>query len=144
MQEAGNHYSVYIVKDANNIKLTRYLRRFVIERLGHRPPFHLFWLHTSEGTMFCVAADKAVHRIMEDFFKEAVRLQHCSTATRLYTGSSKNELAKAIAIGILHYEPKGSNAKSFGGSVISATAAARANEAIVSEAMAAFNRGYKQ
>ena len=144
MQEAGKHFSAYMVTDAKTIPLTRFLRRFLIKRLGYKPQYHLFWCNTTEGTLFCVAADKAVQRVMFEFFLEAVELEHCVGASPVYSGHSKNELAKTIALGILHYETKGNHAKSLGGSVISATAAARANKAITSEAMAAFNRGTRQ
>jgi hypothetical protein len=134
------HYSVYLVANAKTIPLTRFLRRFLIKQLGYSPQYHLFWLHTIEGTLFCVAGNKTVQRLMFEFFLEATHLEHCLGASPLYVGKSKNELAKTIALGILHYQPKG-RAKSLGGSVVSTTAAARANGAIRSEAMAAFNRG---
>jgi hypothetical protein len=143
MQETGNHHSIYIVTDANTINLTRFLRRFFIKRLGYRPQYHLFWLSTTEGTMLCVSGDMTIRRIMGDFFQEAINLSHCSTASPFYIGSSKHELAKAIAIGILHYQPKG-RAKSFGGSVISATAAAKAAKAITEKAIHAYNKGIRQ
>ncbi|MNG19624.1 hypothetical protein D3C84_1038040 [compost metagenome] len=80
---------------------------------------------------------------MDNFFKEAVTLKHCSTASPFYIGSSKHELAKAIAIGILHYQSKG-RAKSLGGSAISATAAAKAVNAITEQAIHVYNKGIRQ
>lgn len=144
MQETGTHYSIHLVTDVRTIKLTRFLRRFFIKQLGHRPDYHLFWMSTNQGTMVCVSGDKTIHRIMDEFYKEAINLKHCSTVHQVYVGASKNGLANAIALGILHYESKGDRARSLGGSAISPTAAVRANEAIKNEAMTAFNRGLRQ
>lgn len=118
LQEAGNHYSVHLVNDAKTIPLTRFLRRFIIKRLGHRAYYKIFWISTTQGTMFCVSTDKTVQRIMADFFQESVTLQHCTTATPLYVGRNKNELANAIAFGVESYKSKGNHAHSIGGSVL--------------------------
>lgn len=118
LQLKGSHYSVYCVTDANTIKLTRFLRRYLIKQLGHRPQYHLFWLHTSQGTLIYISSDMTVRRIISQLYKEATALQHCSTASQVYVGNSKRHLADAIACGVDSYKPKGNHAHSVGGSVL--------------------------
>ncbi|MGH9916736.1 MAG: hypothetical protein ACRD63_15780 [Pyrinomonadaceae bacterium] len=122
LYESGKQYSIYMVgPGVNIIKFTRFFRRFLKQRLGIRPKFHLFWFATSQGLCVAISANMAVRRIIDDFYAEAVRLQYVEAAYQLYVGGNKTKLTTTLAAFMLQYQPQ-KGIRTLGGSVVSPTA----------------------
>lgn len=120
--EAGKQYSVYIVGPRVNVlKFTRFLPRFLKQRMGIRPKFHIFWFATSEGMCIAISANMAVRRLIDDFYKEAVNLRYIEAAYQMYLGGNKTKLTSTLAVFMLQYQPQ-KGIRTLGGSVVSPTA----------------------
>ena len=120
--ETGTQYSVYMVGPGVNVlKFTRFLPRFLKQRMGMRPKYHIFWFATSEGLCVAISSNMAVHRIIDDFFKEAVKLRYVEGAYQMYIGGNKTKLTTTLAAFMLQYQPQ-KGIRTLGGSVVSPTA----------------------
>jgi len=120
--ETGTQYSVYMVGPGVNVlKFTRFLPRFLKQRMGMRPKYHIFWFATSEGLCVAISSNMAVHRIIDDFFKEAVKLRYVEGAYQMYLGGNKTKLTTTLAAFMLQYQPQ-KGIRTLGGSVVSPTA----------------------
>ena len=120
--EVGKQYSVYIVGPGVNImKFTRLLPRFLKQRMGMRPKYHIFWFATSEGLCIAISSTMAVRRIIDSFYKEAVSLRYIEGAYQMYIGGNKTTLTTTLAAFMLQYQPQ-KGIRTLGGSVVSPTA----------------------
>ena len=120
--ETGTQYSVYMVGPGVNIlKFTRFLPRFLKQRMGMRPKYHIFWFATTEGLCVAISSNMAVRRIIDDFYKEAVKLQYVEGAYEMYIGGNKAKLTTTLAAFMLQYQPQ-KGIRTLGGSVVSPTA----------------------
>ncbi|WP_141250049.1 hypothetical protein [Pseudomonas sp. ACN8] len=122
LYESGTQYSIYLVGPRVDIvKLPRFFRRFLKQRLGMRPKFHLFWFNTNRGLCIAISSTMPVRRITEDFYTDAVRLGHIEGAHQLYIGGNKTTLTTTFATITNQYQPQ-FGVRTFGGSVVSPTA----------------------
>ena len=120
--ETGTQYSVYLVGPrVNIIKLTRFLPRFLKQRLSVRPAYHIFWFATSQGLCVAISSNMAVRRLIDDFYKEAVKLRYIEGANQLYIGGNKTKLTTTLGALTLQYKPQ-KGIRTLGGSVVSPTA----------------------
>lgn len=120
--ETGTQYSVYMVGPRVNVlKFTRFLPRFLKQRTGMRPKYHIFWFATTEGLCVAISSNMAVRRIIDDFYKEAVKLQYVEGAYQMYLGGNKTKLTTTLAAFFLQYQPQ-KGIRTLGGSVVSPTA----------------------
>lgn len=120
--ETGTQYSIYIVGPRINVlKLTRFLPRFLKQRMGMRPKYHLFWFATTSGLCVAISANMAVRRIIDDFYKEAVKLRYVEGAHQMYLGGNKTKLTTTLGAFLLQYQSQ-KGIRTLGGSVISPTA----------------------
>lgn len=120
--ETGTQYSVYMVGPGVNIlKFTRFLPRFLKQRLSVRPKYHIFWFATSQGLCVAISSNMAVRRIIDDFYKEAVKLKYLEGAYQLYLGGNKTKLTTTLAAMMLQYQSQ-KGIRTLGGSVVSPTA----------------------
>jgi len=110
------HYTLYNITSMKPIIVTRLLRRYLVEHLGIRPEYKVFWLSTTNGTLFCVSGDLTVFRMLPDFIDRAITLQHCTSADVLYAGRGKSMLGRVIEDGVNEYLPRGYHQRAFGGS----------------------------
>ncbi|WP_353740748.1 hypothetical protein WHX55_15720 [Pseudomonas fluorescens] len=122
LYESGTQYSIYLVGPQVDIaNLTRLFRRFLKQRLGVRPKFHLFWFNTEFGLCIAISSTMPVRRITDDFYKDAARLGHIEAAQQLYIGGNKATLTTTLATMTNQYQPQ-IGIRAFGGSVVSPTA----------------------
>lgn len=122
MYETGTQYSVYMVGPGVNVlKLTRFLPRFLKQRMDIRPKYHIFWFATTEGLCIAISSNMAVRRIIDDFYKEAVNLRYIEAAYQMYLGGNKTKLTSTLAVFMLQYQPQ-KGIRTLGGSVVSPTA----------------------
>lgn len=122
MYETGTQYSVYMVGPGVNIlKFTRFLPRFLRQRMGMRPKYHIFWFATSDGLCVAISSTMAVRRIIYEFYEAAVKLRYVETASQLYVGGNKTKLTTTLAALTLQYQPQ-KGIRTLGGSVVSPTA----------------------
>lgn len=120
--ETGTQYSVYMAGPRVNVlKFTRFLPRFLKQRMGMRPKYHIFWFATTEGLCVAISSNMAVRRIIDDFYKEAVKLQYVEGAYQMYLGGNKTKLTTTLAAFFLQYQPQ-KGIRTLGGSVVSPTA----------------------
>ena len=120
--ETGTQYSVYMVGPGVNVlKFTRFLPRFLKQRMGMRPKYHIFWFATTDGLCVAISANMAVRRIIDDFYKEAVKLRYVEGAYQMYLGGNKTKLTTTLAAFMLQYQPQ-KGIRTLGGSVVSPTA----------------------
>ncbi|MGH8386696.1 MAG: hypothetical protein ACRESJ_14560 [Pseudomonas sp.] len=103
------------------MKFTRFLPRFLKQRLSVRPKYHIFWFATTEGLCVAISSNMAVRRIIDDFYKEAVKLCYVEAAYQMYIGGNKTKLTSTLATFTNQYQPQ-FGIRTFGGSVVSPTA----------------------
>ena len=83
--ETGKQFSVYMAGPGVNVlKFTRFLPRFLKQRMGIRPKYHIFWFATSQGLAVAISSTMAVRRLIDEFYKEAVKLKYLEGAHQLY------------------------------------------------------------
>ncbi|MDR6913524.1 hypothetical protein J2X66_000371 [Pseudomonas sp. 3296] len=120
--ETGKHYSVYMVGPKVHLRnFTKFLPRFLKQRMGNRPKYHIFWFATTEGLCVAISANIAVRRIIDNFYQEAVKLKYVEGAYQLYIGGNKTKLTTTLAALMLEYQSQ-AGIRTLGGSVVSATA----------------------
>lgn len=120
--EVGTQFSIYMVGPGVNIlKFTRFLPRFLKQRLGVRTKYHLFWFCTTQGLCVAISASMAVRRVIDEFYKEAVKLRYIESAVELYIGGNRSKLTTTLAAFLMQYESQ-RGVRTMGGSVVSATA----------------------
>lgn len=120
--ETGTQYSIYIVGPRVNVlKFTRFLPRFLKQRMGMRPKYHLFWFATTAGLCVAISSNMAVRRIIDDFFKEAAKLRYVEGAHQMYLGGNKTKLTTTLGAFLLQYQSQ-KGIRTLGGSVISPSA----------------------
>lgn len=133
LYETGTQYSVYMVGPRVNIlKFTRFLPRFLKQRMGIRPKYHIFWFATSQGLCVAISSNMAVRRIIDDFYKEAVKLRHVEGAYQMYIGGDKAKLTTILAAFLLQYQPQ-KGTRTLGGSIVSPTADQTAARSLVQQ-----------
>ena len=131
--ETGKQFSVYMVGPGVNImKLTRFLPRFLKQRLGVRPKYHIFWFATDLDLCVAISANMAVRRIIDDFYKEAVKLHYVEGAYQMYIGGNKTKLTTTLAALMMQYQPQ-KGIRTLGGSVVSPTADQTATRLLAKE-----------
>lgn len=120
--ETGKQFSVYMAGPGVNVlKFTRFLPRFLKQRMGIRPKYHIFWFATSQGLAVAISSTMAVRRLIDEFYKEAVKLKYLEGAHQLYLGGNKTKLTTTLAALMFQYlSQKG--IRTLGGSVVSPTA----------------------
>ncbi|WP_448092707.1 hypothetical protein [Pseudomonas lini] len=124
MLETGVHHSVYLVEVTKSIiPFTRFLRRFILQRLGRTVDYHLFWFATSKGYVVSISSDITVRHIIEEFYNRAVTRNYISAATKLYIGSSAKTLTTTVRQTAEQYTPTTSkdHQHTHGGSAITIT-----------------------
>lgn len=120
--EVGTQYSVYMIGPRVNLRyLTKFLPRYIKQRMGTSHKYHIFWFATTSGLCVAVGSNMAVRRIIDDFYKLAVKLEYCTTASQLYIGGNKTTLTKTLASFMTQYQSQ-RGTKTIGGSIVSATA----------------------
>lgn len=120
--EVGTQYSVYVVGPGVNVmKFTRLLPRFLKQRMGMRPKYHIFWFATSHGLIVAISSTMAVRRLIDNFYKEAVKLRYVEGAYQMYLGGNKTKLTTTLAALMLQYQSQ-KGVRTLGGSVVSPTA----------------------
>lgn len=120
--ETGKQYSVYMVGPGVNImKFTRFLPRFLRQRMGMRPKYHIFWFATTDGLCVAISSNMAVRRVIDDFYKEAVKLRYVEGAYQMYLGGNKTKLTTTLDAFMLQYQSQ-KGIRTLGGSVVSPTA----------------------
>lgn len=117
MLEAGGHYSVFLVTPTNIIPFSRYIRRFLTQRLGRIVDYRLFWFSTSKGYVVCLSADITVRRLIGALYERAVKLKYITSAEQLYIGANAKTLTNTVQGMAEHYTASPSiTVRTYGGS----------------------------
>jgi hypothetical protein len=117
LMATGKHYSVFFITPTSIIKFTRYIRRFLQQRLGHIPEYHLFWFATPDGLITTLSSDLIVRRNIEELYRMAVKRNYITTRYPLYIGSSAKSLTKTLH-GLAESHTRLPFKHSYGGSAI--------------------------
>lgn len=120
MLDTGGHHSVFLVTPATRIiPFTRFIRRFILERLGHPVAYHLFWFTTPEGYVVSISSDITVRHIIEALYERAVIRGYITSAEKLYVGRSAKALTATVSQMVKQYKPTTTRQQhSFGGSAL--------------------------
>lgn len=116
--EAGKHFNIHHVEATTLDQLTRSLTRFLKQRMGTSPRFHLFWFAVDDGFYVAISSTMAVHRLIPEFYENGINRGYVQAADQIYVGASKETLATKIPA-LLAEHRNVTGKRSIGGTIVS-------------------------
>ena len=116
--EAGKHFNIHHVEATALDQLTRSLTRFLKQRMGTPPLFHLFWFAVDDGFCVAISSTMAVRRLIPEFYENGIKRGYVQAAHQIYVGASKETLATTLPA-LLAEHRNVAGKRSIGGTIVS-------------------------
>lgn len=131
--EAGKHFNIHHVEAPALDQLTRSITRFLKQRMGTSPRFHLFWFAVDDGFYVAISSTMGVRRLIPEFYENGIKRGYIQAADQIYVGASKETLATKIPA-LLAEHRNVTGKRSIGGTIVSPEADLKAAQLLAGAA----------
>lgn len=131
--EAGKHFNIHRVEATALDQITRSLTRFLKQRMGTSPRFHLFWFAVDDGFYVAISSTMGVRRLIPEFYENGIKRGYVQAADQIYVGASKETLATKIPA-LLAEHRNVTGKRSIGGTIVSPEADLKAAQLLAGAA----------